>query len=284
LAALGPAQPAPVAPSFSCSAASLPAEVTICGDAELAGLDDQLASQFSGLLAARPAAAAAAIRAEQARWMQRRDACGSNKECIADSYRGRLQQLTQLSVDGGAAPVPSFNCRAASLPAEIAICADAELAGLDNRLASQFSASLGGRSAGSAAAISAGQLRWLQDRNACGANRDCIANSYRARLQQLTQLGVGAEVASAGGPSFNCRAASLPAEVAICADAELSSLDSQLASQFSASLAGSSAGSAATISAEQLRWLQQRNACGSNQGCIANSYRARLQRLTQHYQ
>jgi hypothetical protein len=31
------------------------------------------------------------------------------------------------------------------------------------------------------------QLRWLQGRNACGADKECLTNSYQARLQQLAQ-------------------------------------------------------------------------------------------------
>jgi uncharacterized protein len=42
-------------------------------------------------------------------------------------------------------------------------------------------------SASATAAFKAAQARWLQARNACGADKTCLANSCRLRLQQLAQ-------------------------------------------------------------------------------------------------
>src|SRR5581483_7822123 len=94
-----PAAQAAVAPSFNCSVASAPAEIAICNDASLAAMDNQLARQFSTRLMATPAASANAFRVEQARWLQSRNACGADKDCLAGSYRARLQQLVQANLD-----------------------------------------------------------------------------------------------------------------------------------------------------------------------------------------
>jgi len=177
-------QPA-ISPSFNCAAVSAPTEVAICNDASLAELDNQLARQFSTKLMATPAASTNAFRMEQARWLQSRDACGADPDCIATSYRSRLQQLAQASIDRGTGP--SFNCRAASSATEIAICRDGQLSALDNQLAQQFSLKAMTLPATATASLKTAQARWLQARNACGADKTCLANSYRLRLQQLGQ-------------------------------------------------------------------------------------------------
>jgi uncharacterized protein len=41
--------------------------------------------------------------------------------------------------------------------------------------------------ASATAAFKAAQARWLQARNSSGADKTCLANSYRLRLQQLAQ-------------------------------------------------------------------------------------------------
>jgi uncharacterized protein len=189
LVALAPSPPPPpppsITPSFNCAAVSAPAETAICNDADLAEMDNQLARQFSTRLMAMPAASTNAFRQEQARWLQSRNACGADKDCLAGSYRARLQQLGQTSIDTGSGP--SFSCRAASAPAEIAICGDGQLSALDNQLAQQFSLKAMALPASATAAFKAAQARWLQARNPCGADKTCLANSYRLRLQQLAQ-------------------------------------------------------------------------------------------------
>src|SRR5262249_47908369 len=102
LAALNPAPSvgtsetrASLMPSFNCGVVSLPAELAICADAELSELDNRLARKFSALMAASPAAAASATRAEQGRWLQLRNGCGSDRECLAGRYRARLDELAE---------------------------------------------------------------------------------------------------------------------------------------------------------------------------------------------
>jgi uncharacterized protein len=180
-------RPVALVPSFDCAAASAPAEFAICSDAALADLDNQLARQFSARLAATPAASTRAFRMEQLHWLRDRNACGSDRDCLARSYQARLQQLAQASVDTGGDQGPSFNCSAASAPAEIAICSDTQLSYLDNQLSQQYSARIMSTPSAAAKAIKTAQVRWLKTRNSCGADRVCIANSYQTRIEQLAQ-------------------------------------------------------------------------------------------------
>jgi uncharacterized protein len=176
-----------VAPSFDCRLASLPAERAICDNPELSDLDSRLGHQFSALVSIRTGNASRVIRVDQQRWLQGRNSCGSDTACLADSYRARLQQLAQLDLDTPRTHNPSFNCAAASLPSELTICGDPDLSDLDSQLGHQFLAFIGSRPAGAAGAIRTAQQRWLQGRNGCGSDKECLTNSYWARLVELTQ-------------------------------------------------------------------------------------------------
>jgi len=72
---------------------------------------------------------------------------------------------------------PSFDCAKASTPTENAICSDADLAELDNRLAGAYSKA--------SSACKKGQKEWANNRNTCSSNIQCLKNSYKSRIQEL---------------------------------------------------------------------------------------------------
>lgn len=84
--------------------------------------------------------------------------------------------------------------------------------------------------------------------------------------------------------SFNCHLAKQPAEQTICAVAELSKLDDQLAIAWSLALQrvdryGDS--SLNQLKSYQRGWRIQRDACGKDIDCLRTSYLRRLQQLSQ---
>ena len=83
----------------------------------------------------------------------------------------------------------------------------------------------------------------------------------------------------ASAASFNCALAGLPAEVAVCSDSMLGSLDEEMAREYFALMNQAGPDVAAAIRAEQRGWLTRRNICGYDGQCVLGSYRARLQRL-----
>ncbi|PVA12015.1 hypothetical protein DC366_03600 [Pelagivirga sediminicola] len=85
--------------------------------------------------------------------------------------RSELAMLTAGAPSAG----PSFDCRRAGTPTEIAICANPSLAALDSALAAAWNA--GGRRADQAA--------WLRSRDACGADVACLEHSMRSRVFAL---------------------------------------------------------------------------------------------------
>lgn len=87
--------------------------------------------------------------------------------------------------------------------------------------------------------------------------------------------------AQAGSPSFNCRYARLPSEVAICKSDELGNLDSNMAGQYFALINDYAVPLRARqqIKAEQVAWLASRNGCGYVFACLRSSYLQRINRL-----
>lgn len=83
-------------------------------------------------------------------------------------------------------------------------------------------------------------------------------------------------------PSFDCRRATTITENAICASAELSSLDGQLGQVFSDVIATATASPAhmKNVRAEQVAWIKARNdECQGNASCLGASLRKRTAEL-----
>ena len=80
----------------------------------------------------------------------------------------------------------SFNCRAARTSDEIAVCRDARLGRLDERLASRFHGLRRGLSGRDKADLDRDELAWLHARRLCRGDRACIADAYRIRISELS--------------------------------------------------------------------------------------------------
>ncbi|MCA3782047.1 MAG: DUF1311 domain-containing protein [Burkholderia sp.] len=88
----------------------------------------------------------------------------------------------------------------------------------------------------------------------------------------LTLLPVAAHAAG-----FDCAKAASPTEKTICADTALSKLDGDLSAAWKRALA--KGGDTAALKAAQLKWLKQRDQCGSDASCLGDRYRERLASL-----
>ena len=80
-------------------------------------------------------------------------------------------------------------------------------------------------------------------------------------------------------PSFNCAYAKLPVEIAICNSVELADLDVQMSRLFFQRKARLRTAGQRWLKSVQRNWLAQRNACGSNAGCIRQRYLERIRAL-----
>lgn len=90
--------PALAPPSFDCAKASSEAEKLVCGDAELAALDRQLAQRYAQAEKKDPAV--------ERGWAKGRDDCWKEEDprlCVFDAYRTRL---VELAIQAPGATVP----------------------------------------------------------------------------------------------------------------------------------------------------------------------------------
>jgi uncharacterized protein len=94
-------------PGFDCAAATTVDEITICGNAALSQLDRQLETLYVALRENLTLGNRTALRDTQRFWLQKRNACGQNTQCIANLYRGRIPQLQALLSGGTASRLPS---------------------------------------------------------------------------------------------------------------------------------------------------------------------------------
>ena len=84
----------PIHASFACAKARNPAERTICASATLAGYDRSVAAAYRFALR-RSSDDASSLRKAQRKWIESRDACGTDANCLVDSMRNRIDQLMQ---------------------------------------------------------------------------------------------------------------------------------------------------------------------------------------------
>jgi uncharacterized protein YecT (DUF1311 family) len=90
-----PAAPATANPRFNCRNARTRGEIAVCGDAGLANLDRQMASQYEIALSNADAAQRSMLRRTRNRFLSYRDSCRSDS-CIADAYRGRMREIQDI--------------------------------------------------------------------------------------------------------------------------------------------------------------------------------------------
>lgn len=85
--------------------------------------------------------------------------------------------------------------------------------------------------------------------------------------------------ASASAQSFDCAKASAADEVAVCRSKTLSRLDSEMADAYSAARRCAMMGMQGVLLDDQRTFLDERAACGADEGCLTPLYRARIKTL-----
>jgi uncharacterized protein len=82
--------------SFDCQAAATPTEKAICANSQLSSLDDQTSAMYYATLGASlPAATLSAVKSAQVKFLQQRDSCGADVNCLVDAYTSRITYLKQ---------------------------------------------------------------------------------------------------------------------------------------------------------------------------------------------
>lgn len=181
------------------------------------------------------------------------------------------------------AALPSFDCRYARLPDELAVCASPQLAALDRRLSQLYYARVDALDGDARLSFRRQQGDWLGQRKLCGSNAACVSQAYSSRIAALQGQGGSAQAAApavAATPSFNCARARSADEIAICNDGVLAAKDRQLSALYSGVLTRLDLDSQQRLAAAQKAWLQQRGQCGASVACIASAYDGRIRQLS----
>jgi uncharacterized protein len=182
-------------PSFDCSKARSDAEHLICGDAELAADDVELASlhQQAKAQATDPAAFKEHVRQQ---WNYRERTC-HDRDCLVQWYTDQKQWFTDV-VNGqvGNASQPqisqppsapiyqtSFDCSEPTFLDQQSICHDPGLAAMDREMAAQYAVAI--MRAADPAKLQADQNDWLAVRRDCASNLNCLRRTYGERIDQL---------------------------------------------------------------------------------------------------
>lgn len=92
-----------------------------------------------------------------------------------------------LATPGHAA---SFNCGAAATPTEHAICDNPQLSKLDEQTAGMYETMIsnGSLSTSQVHQVKEAQVAFLQKRNSCGANYDCLVSAYTDQMMYLKEM------------------------------------------------------------------------------------------------
>jgi uncharacterized protein len=77
--------------------------------------------------------------------------------------------------------------------------------------------------------------------------------------------------------SFDCTKASMPSEKIICSSPALSKLDDQMFAAYSK--ARSESANSDQLKSEQIKWIKEVRACGSNEVCVLELYNKRISEL-----
>lgn len=96
--------PTSAGPSFDCAKASTPVEKSICADPILSRLDRAMADNYSAMRNSDIGAEAREeLKASQRQWAAARSSCNTT-QCLADSYRTRINEICDYPVITGIHP------------------------------------------------------------------------------------------------------------------------------------------------------------------------------------
>lgn len=83
----------------------------------------------------------------------------------------------------------SFNCQHAFLAAEEAICTNANLSRLDEQTAGMYFIIIGsGTKPATLKEVKASQRSFVEKRNACGADINCLVDAYTSQMMYLKNI------------------------------------------------------------------------------------------------
>jgi uncharacterized protein len=204
----------------------------------------------------------------------------------------RLLTAALLLLSPAALAQPSFDCRQARAWDERQICAQADLAELDRRIAAAWRAVTERATPEQRAQLQAQQRAWLAERRACEGPQareaqSCLRRAMRARARDLEAMVAGGGAATGGSAeatkpppaavpavtalaAVNCPSGTGWAAPRICSTPGLRELDAAVVREAAAARARFASQPAVLGEIEALlaRYLAEREACGRAPGRV----------------
>ena len=178
-----------------------------------------------------------------------------------------------------AAPVQgaALNCRLAKTRAAISLCNNRSLASLDREHALLYNQSWRYADAGKRAQLQRARQKMTAGLNACQTDT-CSSSAYLAAMREVSGIMSAKPTPAAAKPSFSCRGARKPGQIAVCSDPNLAALDRHQALLYSQSWGRADRAKRAQLLRAQRRLVAQRDKCGS-EPCAKSVYLAAMKEV-----
>lgn len=90
------------AASFDCAKAATPTEHAICDNPQLSNLDDQTSGLYYTLISngSLSPTQVSEVKSQQVKFLQQRNACGANYNCLVSAYTSQIMYLNAMSGKG----------------------------------------------------------------------------------------------------------------------------------------------------------------------------------------
>jgi len=183
------------------------------------------------------------------------------------------------ATDTGSAAQSTDECRLAKTRAALALCSNRGLAGLDREHALIYNQSWRYADAAKRASLQRARQRMASNLNACQSD-NCASGIYLAAMREVSGIMSARPVPSAAKPSFSCRGARKPGQIAVCSDPNLAALDQHQALLYKQSLSRADRAKRAQLLRAQRRLVSRRDRCAS-EPCAKSAYLASMKEVAE---
>ena len=178
-----------------------------------------------------------------------------------------------------ATPSAGQDCRLAKTRAAVAVCNNRSLAALDREHALIYNQSWRYADAAKRAQLQRARQKMTASLNACQTDA-CTSGAYLTAMREVSGIMSAKKAAPAAAkPSFNCRGARKPGQIAVCNDPNLAALDQHQALLYNQSWGRADRTKRAQLLRAQRRLVSQRDKCASEQ-CAKSVYLAAMKEVT----
>jgi uncharacterized protein len=178
-----------------------------------------------------------------------------------------------------AAQSPDLECRSAKTRAALALCSNRSLAILDREHALIYNQSWRYADAGKRAQLQRARQRMASTLSACQTDA-CTSSTYLSGMREVSSIMSAKPAPSAAKPSFSCRGARKPGQIAVCNDTNLAALDRHQTLLYNQSWGRADRAKRAQLARAQRRLVSRRDSCTS-EPCAKSAYLASMKEVAE---